>query len=49
MKDTHPYTVYPLNSPSPPGYFQKQGFSKHITMGKERWVGYIKDYDGGRL
>eukprot|EP01031_Cornospumella_fuschlensis_P041839 gene41839-51075_t len=31
------------------GYFQKQGFSKHITMGKERWVGYIKDYDGGTL
>jgi histone acetyltransferase len=31
------------------GYFQKQGFSKTICMPKERWVGYIKDYDGGTL
>ena len=31
------------------GYFQKQGFSKHIAMPKERWFGYIKDYDGGTL
>ena len=31
------------------GYFQKQGFSKHISMPKERWVGFIKDYDGGTL
>lgn len=31
------------------GYFQKQGFSKTCTMPKERWVGYIKDYDGGTL
>jgi len=31
------------------GYFQKQGFSKHIAMPKERWYGYIKDYDGGTL
>jgi N-acetylglutamate synthase-like GNAT family acetyltransferase len=31
------------------GYFQKQGFSKNIAMPKERWVGYIKDYDGGTL
>jgi histone acetyltransferase len=31
------------------GYFQKQGFSKHIAMPKERWVGFIKDYDGGTL
>ena len=31
------------------GYFQKQGFSKVIAMPKERWVGYIKDYDGGTL
>lgn len=50
------------------GYFQKQGFSRHIAMPKERygsdcsvsssvansvsilrWVGFIKDYDGGTL
>lgn len=31
------------------GYFQKQGFSKHVAMPKERWVGFIKDYDGGTL
>ena len=31
------------------GYFQKQGFSKTVMMPKERWVGYIKDYDGGTL
>ena len=27
----------------------EQGFSKTITMAKERWYGYIKDYDGGTL
>ena len=31
------------------GYFQKQGFSKTISMSKERYMGYIKDYDGGTL
>ena len=31
------------------GYFQKQGFSKHVAMPKDRWVGFIKDYDGGTL
>eukprot|EP00606_Chrysophyceae_sp_TOSAG23-5_P000372 GSChrysophyteH2.ASY1.ANO1.1400.1 assembled CDS len=31
------------------GYFQKQGFSKIMSMPRERWVGYIKDYDGGTL
>lgn len=31
------------------GYFQKQGFSKNVMMPKERWVGFIKDYDGGTL
>mmetsp|Transcript_19509 Transcript_19509/g.18844 ORF Transcript_19509/g.18844 Transcript_19509/m.18844 type:complete len:368 (+) Transcript_19509:114-1217(+) len=29
------------------GYFQKQGFSKSVNMPKERWVGYVKEYDGG--
>ena len=31
------------------GYFQKQGFSKTVTLPKERWSGLIKDYDGGTL
>lgn len=31
------------------GYFQKQGFSKQVVMPKDRWVGFIKDYDGGTL
>mmetsp|Transcript_21671 Transcript_21671/g.42567 ORF Transcript_21671/g.42567 Transcript_21671/m.42567 type:complete len:747 (+) Transcript_21671:129-2369(+) len=31
------------------GYFRKQGFTKIITMPRERWRGYIKDYDGGTL
>lgn len=31
------------------GYFKKQGFSKHVSMSKARWFGYIKDYDGGTL
>ncbi|KAK4169715.1 putative histone acetyltransferase [Cladorrhinum sp. PSN259] len=31
------------------GYFQKQGFSKEITLDKAIWMGYIKDYEGGTL
>mmetsp|Transcript_29602 Transcript_29602/g.51104 ORF Transcript_29602/g.51104 Transcript_29602/m.51104 type:complete len:438 (-) Transcript_29602:289-1602(-) len=31
------------------GYFKKQGFSKLLQMPQERWLGYIKDYDGGTL
>lgn len=31
------------------GYFKKQGFSKDITYPRERWVGYIKDYEGGTI
>ncbi|KAG6429127.1 hypothetical protein SASPL_107166 [Salvia splendens] len=31
------------------GYFVKQGFTKEIYLDKERWQGYIKDYDGGIL
>ena len=31
------------------GYFRKQGFSKSITIPTSRWLGYIKDYDGGTL
>ena len=31
------------------GYFQKQGYTKDITLDRSIWVGYIKDYDGGTL
>eukprot|EP00743_Colponemidia_sp_Colp-15_P005296 GILK01005695.1.p1 GENE.GILK01005695.1~~GILK01005695.1.p1 ORF type:complete len:432 (+),score=72.69 GILK01005695.1:47-1297(+) len=31
------------------GYFKKQGFSKTIAMSRDRYVGFIKDYDGGTL
>lgn len=31
------------------GYFQKQGFTKDITLEKSVWMGYIKDYEGGTL
>ncbi|KFY43137.1 hypothetical protein V495_04145 [Pseudogymnoascus sp. VKM F-4514 (FW-929)] len=31
------------------GYFQKQGFTKDITLEKAVWMGYIKDYEGGTL
>lgn len=31
------------------GYFQKQGFTKDITLDKSTWMGYIKDYEGGTL
>ncbi len=31
------------------GYFQKQGFTREIFLEREKWGGYIKDYDGGTL
>ena len=31
------------------GYFKKQGFTKDITLEKQRWMGYIKDYEGGTI
>ncbi|KAI0520726.1 histone acetyltransferase GCN5-like protein [Xylaria bambusicola] len=31
------------------GYFQKQGFSKDISLDKSIWMGCIKDYEGGTL
>ncbi|KAK4214561.1 histone acetyltransferase GCN5 [Rhypophila decipiens] len=31
------------------GYFQKQGFTKEITLNNSIWMGYIKDYEGGTL
>lgn len=31
------------------GYFKKQGFTKEITLDKNIWMGYIKDYEGGTL
>lgn len=31
------------------GYFKKQGFTTDITLEKEKWMGYIKDYEGGTI
>ncbi|KAF1993224.1 GCN5-related histone actyltransferase [Amniculicola lignicola CBS 123094] len=31
------------------GYFQKQGFTREVTLPKSVWMGYIKDYEGGTL
>lgn len=31
------------------GYFEKQGFSKEISLDREIWAGYIKDYEGGTI
>jgi histone acetyltransferase len=31
------------------GYFQKQGFTKEVSLEKSAWMGYIKDYEGGTL
>jgi histone acetyltransferase len=31
------------------GYFEKQGFSKEITLNRSVWAGYIKDYEGGTI
>lgn len=31
------------------GYFQKQGFTKDVSLEKSIWMGYIKDYEGGTL
>ncbi|KAN0040955.1 hypothetical protein ACTFIV_003491 [Dictyostelium citrinum] len=30
-------------------YFQKQGFTHEITLVKEKWKGFIQEYDGGSL
>lgn len=31
------------------GYFKKQGFSKDITLAREHYAGYIKEYEGATL
>ena len=31
------------------GYFMKQGFRKHVTLQKDKWQGYIKDYVSATL
>jgi histone acetyltransferase len=31
------------------GYFKKQGFTKEITLDRQKWMGYIKDYEGGTI
>ncbi|KAG2171292.1 hypothetical protein INT43_002914 [Umbelopsis isabellina] len=31
------------------GYFRKQGFTTEISLDRSKWVGYIKDYEGGTI
>lgn len=31
------------------GYFKKQGYTTDITLEKSKWMGYIKDYEGGTI
>lgn len=31
------------------GYFEKQGFSKDITLDRSIWAGYIKDYESATI
>ncbi|CAO3590351.1 unnamed protein product [Absidia cylindrospora] len=31
------------------GYFKKQGFTTDISLDRRKWVGYIKDYEGGTI
>jgi histone acetyltransferase len=31
------------------GYFKKQGFTKEISLDRQKWMGYIKDYEGGTI
>lgn len=31
------------------GYFRKQGFSQNISLPKQMYVGFIKDYEGATL
>jgi histone acetyltransferase len=31
------------------GYFRKQGFKTRVTMKRERWQGFLKDYEGATL
>ncbi|KYQ93060.1 bromodomain-containing protein [Tieghemostelium lacteum] len=30
-------------------YFQKQGFTHEVTLAREKWKGFIQEYDGGSL
>ncbi|GAM25020.1 hypothetical protein SAMD00019534_081950 [Acytostelium subglobosum LB1] len=30
-------------------YFQKQGFTHEITLARDKWKGFIQEYDGGSL
>ena len=45
----HAVLTSPRSFSAAVGYFAKQGFTKEITFDRERWHGWIKDYDGGTL
>lgn len=50
VKATSPVMHFPTYADNyATGYFQKQGFTKEITLEKSIWMGYIKDYEGGTL
>ncbi|WWC89250.1 uncharacterized protein L201_004170 [Kwoniella dendrophila CBS 6074] len=51
VKSAHPTINYFLTYADnyAVGYFKKQGFTKEISFPRERWVGYIKDYEGGTI
>ncbi|TFK23962.1 hypothetical protein FA15DRAFT_593334 [Coprinopsis marcescibilis] len=46
-KDIHHFLTYADNYAV--GYFEKQGFSKDISLDKSVWAGYIKDYEGSTV
>ena len=51
VKERHPTIKYFLTYADnyAVGYFKKQGFTTEISFPRERWAGFIKDYEGGTL
>lgn len=51
VKERHPNIHYFLTYADnyAVGYFKKQGFTADITFPRDKWAGFIKDYEGGTL
>ncbi|KIY49106.1 Bromodomain-domain-containing protein [Fistulina hepatica ATCC 64428] len=51
VRKTYPHVDYFLTYADnyAVGYFEKQGFSKEISLDRSIWAGYIKDYEGGTI
>ena len=51
IKSTYPEIIHFLTYADnyAVGYFEKQGFSKDITLDRAVWAAYIKDYEGGTI